>query len=353
MNLKKKENFLRLYRHYQRREKEGKIRVLCVNHLLYYLNFGLFAAMEKMGYTVCILPLSKYALHEQKDILAYWLNEFKPHFIFTPGWSINLFDIRVFLDTVKEHELPHFYWATEDPLFFEEVSLIFAPHCDYVFTLAEECNTWYRERGIPSSTLTFACNPDIFKPVPPKKEYSYDLVLAASNYYWFGKGKRFRREAIDIILKPLVDGNYNLKVWGGDWTNPESDYTIPSHMYGGYIDYRETPYLYSSARIVLGLQSVNTSLTQTSCRTYEIMGSGAFHLTPFTPAYANFFRNFEHVVWSTSPEETVSLVDYYLRHDEERKKIAHKAREEILERHTYIHRVKAMEERLVSFIKDL
>lgn len=85
--------------------------------------------------------------------------------------------------------MPHFYWATEDPLFFEEVSLLFAPHCDYVFTLAEECNLLYKKIGIPSSTLTFACNPDIFRPMPPKKEYSYDLVLAASNYYWFPDDK--------------------------------------------------------------------------------------------------------------------------------------------------------------------
>lgn len=83
------------------------------------------------------------------------------------------------------------------------------------------------------------------------------------------------------------------------------------------------------------------------------MGSGAFHLTPFTPAYANFFRNFEHVVWSTSAEETIDLVDYYLRHDEERKEIARKGREEILARHTYIHRVKQMEKDMISFIKIL
>ncbi|SHG98929.1 Spore maturation protein CgeB [Thermosyntropha lipolytica DSM 11003] len=350
LTLKKKEKFFQLYKDYQKRER---IRVLCVNHLLYYLNFGLFAAMGKMGYTVCILPLAKYAEDEQKDILSYWLKQFKPHLVFTPGWSINLFAIEVFLDVVKSHEVPHLYWATEDPLFFEEVSLLFAPHCDYVFTLAEECNLWYAQRGIPSSTLTFACNPDIFKPLPPRKGYSYDLVLAANNYYWFAEGKKFRRQAIDIILKPLVDGNYNLKVWGGDWTNPQSDYIIPEHMYGGYIDYRETPYLYSSAKIVLGLQSVNNSLTQTSCRTYEIMGTGAFHLTPFTPAYANFFRNFEHVVWSTSPEETLEIVDYYLQHEEERKKIAKKAREEILARHTYMHRVRTMEKKLMAFIEDL
>ncbi|MBO8158626.1 glycosyltransferase [Thermosyntropha sp.] len=350
LNSSKKLKMYELLHTLKEKERGERVRVLCVNHLLYYLNFGLFAAMEEKGYEVFILPLPEYPAAEQKDILVYWLDKFKPHFVFTPGWSINLFETEQFLEIIHEYNLPHIYWATEDPIFFEEVSLVFAPHCDYVFTLAEECNLWYRELKIPSSTLTFACNPEVFRPMPAKNEYKYDIVLAANNYYWFSPDKDFRRRSIDLVLKPLVEHGYNLKVWGAYWTNPNADYTIPSEFYAGYIDYRETSYLYSSAKIVLGLQSVNTSLTQTSCRTYEIMGCGAFHLAPFTPAYANLFKNFYHLVWSNSPEETLELVDYFLKNDWERNKIALQGREEILAKHTYMHRLEKMEKDLMNFL---
>ncbi|SHK08604.1 hypothetical protein SAMN02745975_03610 [Geosporobacter subterraneus DSM 17957] len=45
------------------------MRVLTVNHLLYYINDGLFAAMKDKGYEVKILPLGKYDKSNQKKIL--------------------------------------------------------------------------------------------------------------------------------------------------------------------------------------------------------------------------------------------------------------------------------------------
>lgn len=327
------------------------VRVLCVNHLLYYINFGIFAAMEQMGYDVQILPLGNYYEQNQADLLLSVLERFQPHLIFTPGWSVEIFATQQFLDIISNYSAPHIYWATEDPLFFDDVSMVFAPYSDYVFTTASECNKKYHDMGIPSSTMLFACNPFVFKPMPPRPEYQHDIILVASNYFWFPDDKDYRRQTIKNLVIPLVEAGYDLKVWGAGWTDPEADYTIDQHYCGGYLPYLLTPYAYSSAKIVLGLQSVNTSPTQTSTRTYEIMGCGAFHLAPYTPSYQNLFKKHHHLVWSNSPQETLELVDYYLKHDQEREAIAHRGRAEVLRRHTYFNRVKQMEEDLLNYFQ--
>jgi len=195
----------------------------------------------------------------------------------------------------------------------------------------------------------FGYNQDIFKKVPSKPEYQHDIVLVANNYNWPAY-ENIQRKAIQDIVKPLIAAGYDIKIWGADWTNPLLEYTIDEKFYGGSISYLETPYVYSSAKIVLGLQNVNTSLTQTSCRTFEIMGSGAFYLTAYTPSHEHYFTNHHHLVWSTSPNETLTLVDYYLKNDSERQAIARQGQTEVLNNHTYAHRINQMETCLIPIL---
>ncbi|SHK08579.1 protein of unknown function [Geosporobacter subterraneus DSM 17957] len=264
--------------------------------------------------------------------------------MFTTGWSVGIFETDMFINMVKKCKIPHVYWAAEDPVFFDEVSMVFAPHCDYIFTTAVECKKKYKDLGKDTSTLLFGCNPKLFRKTPLKPEYKHDIVLVANNYDWFSRDKGFRRKAIRHILAPLVNGRYDIKVFGSDsWINAKDGFTIDPKYYGGYVNYHQTPYIYSSAKIVLGIQSSNTSLTQTSVRTYEILGSGAFHLTCYTPSIENIFKNHEHLVWSNSSRETIELVEYYLNHPNEREVIAKQGQEEVLSKHTYAHRLLQLE----------
>ncbi|WP_300299972.1 CgeB family protein [Anaerosolibacter sp.] len=320
------------------------MRVLCVNHLLYYINDGLFEAMRDKGYELKILPLGKYPKSDQKRILKSMLQEFKPDYVFTPGWSQGIFETDMFIKMIKKYKIPHVYWAAEDPIFFDEVSMIFAPHCDYVFTTSIEFKKKYNALGKDTSTLLFGCNPKIFRKTPVKLEYQHDIVLVANNYDWFSEDNSFRRKAIRNIVAPLVRGGYDIKIFGSEsWMKAADGFSIDSKYYGGSVNYHETPYIYSSAKIVLGIQSVNTSSTQTSVRTYEILGTGAFHITCYTPSHENIFNNHEHLVWSNSQKETIDLVDYYLKHDKEREQIAEQGQEEVLSKHTYAHRLFQLE----------
>ncbi len=92
---------------------------------------------------------------------------------------------------------------------------------------------------------------------------------------------------------------------------------IPRNWIHGYLDYTEAYKVYSSAKIIIGLQNCESQLTQ---RTYEILGSGGFLLTSDTPAVRGKFKPGRDLIVSSSPKETLEKVKYYLNHDSERKR---------------------------------
>ena len=87
--------------------------------------------------------------------------------------------------------------------------------------------------------------------------------------------------------------------------------------------------VYSQSKIVLGdkFGAVNDYSKEGidyywSNRIYQAIGSGAFFLTPYIKGLEEEFTNKEHIVWAKNMDELLELIDYYLKHDEEREKIA-------------------------------
>lgn len=328
------------------------MRVLSLNEGTYYVTLGLMEAMKQRGYQTSIFPLLGFQPEMQQHLLLRYFRHFRPDWLLTPGWSVGYFDVNAVATVMEQLRIPQVYWATEDPLFHNDVSMMFAPRCDYVFTTAEECIPRYQQLGKPSSTLLFGCNPEIFRPVDPVPEFQHDIVLVANNYTWFDPANDHRRQAIRNIVMPLCESGYDIRIWGNWWDSSESEFLIDRSLWCGLCNYLQTPAVYSSAKIVLGIQSVGDSSTQTSCRTFEIMGCGAFYLTCYTPSHERLFTNHQHLVWSRSPAETVELVDYYLSHDAERRAVAAEGRAEILRHHTYAHRLDQVESALQPLLEQ-
>jgi spore maturation protein CgeB len=144
----------------------------------------------------------------------------------------------------------------------------------------------------------------------------------------------------------VVEGGYDLRVWGLWWDDQTKPYHLPSRYTGGYLGHLDLPTVYSSADIVLGLHLDASSPTQTSIRTFEALGCGAFYLTEYTPAHERLFVNGEHLVWSKSAEETADLVAFYLPRPEARERIATAGLAEAYAKHTVTHRALEVREAL-------
>lgn len=275
----------------------------------------------------------------REDSLEADFRKHRPDLVFTAGWTKlhTRSNLEVLGNLLKKYRIKHAYWATEDPRWTERWSLpyIEATSPDYIFTIDRESVPFYSEQGQRAFYLPWACNPDFHRPVAPRREYSCDIALVATaGVTW----SSYRRDSARILLKPLVERNYNVLIWGKRWDVLDPGivgFDVLDDQLRGKLPYRETNHVYASAKIILGFQNLTTEITS---RTFEIMGARGFILAPDTEAVTNCFRPGKHLVVSRSEEETLDLVDYYLRHEDERKEISRQGQKEVYAKHTYRYR---------------
>lgn len=310
-------------------------RILFFAHDSKY-TLGLPQGFRELDCPVFVLRhLSKASMEEAVD-------HFKPDLMITAGWAYRQHKrehIDKLVKKVAKHKTKHMYWATEDPRWTEECSLkcieIYKP--DAVMTIHPDSVKKYRELGLPAGHLDFGCNPEFNKYEPPSSKYDYDVALVGIG----GKAWRsYRKDSVQILLRPLVERGYNLAIWGKRWDRFNEKlmgFKLPKHMLKGELPYEETNKVYNSAKIIIGLQNYQTMLTS---RTFEVMGSGGFLLTVPTQAVNNLFVNNVHLACSSSPEETVELVNHFLKDTAARQEIARNGQLEVYLKHTYKERAR-------------
>ena len=70
-------------------------------------------------------------------------------------------------------------------------------------------------------------------------------------------------------------------------------------------------------------------------RIMDVLAAGGFMLTNYCSETADIFEEDQEIVMFKTPEELVDKVDYYLKHDDERKAIAKRGQEKVLECYNY------------------
>ena len=110
----------------------------------------------------------------------------------------------------------------------------------------------------------------------------------------------------------------------------------------GEINYwQDAPKVFNRSRINLNL-TIKNIRTGIPLRIYDILSSGGFVITNFQTELPMYFKNDEDIVWFSTTEEFEDKVTFYLKHEDERKKIAARGMQKIKEQHTYMHRFDAM-----------
>lgn len=295
------------------------------------IKYGIAKGFKKEGCQIKIFPLWKIDKNLQEEKLSQQVEEFNPDILFVEGHS-GLNQESLF-SCIDKMDLNMFYWAIEDPVHIDWISMPYAKHSKYIFTTAVECVEKYQKEGLRADTLLFACNPEFHRTVEPIEKYKYDIAFVGSNY-------DIRYDAARQIVIPLVKNGYNIKVWGMWWQDESRPVTVPDENYGGVLPYEELPALYSSAKICLGLHCDSSSKTQSSMRTYEVLGCGGFYLTQYTLAHRELFEYKKHLVWSRSEQDVLNMVNYYLKNDSERNEIAQSGQKFVYNKHTYQQRAK-------------
>lgn len=106
------------------------------------------------------------------------------------------------------------------------------------------------------------------------------------------------------------------------------------------IDYYDVmPYVFKCSDINLNV-SLRSITKGIPLRIFDILGAGGFVLTNFQPDLLHFFVPDEDFVYYESREDLIVKIDYYLKHEEERLKIAKNGHDKVAEAHTYDHRLR-------------
>ena len=112
--------------------------------------------------------------------------------------------------------------------------------------------------------------------------------------------------------------------------------------YKGSVDYwSEMPKVFKESKINLNMTIPNIK-SGVPLRVYDILGSGGFCLTNFQAELPMFFENEKHLVWYYNNEDLYDKVDFYLKHDLERERIAAAGRDYVRDNCGYESRIKQM-----------
>lgn len=262
-----------------------------------------------------------------KNNVPRLISEFKPHLIMSMGVGPDQTQRRqlIIRRYSKASKIPHIYWSLEDPAFTRTLSLpiIQRVQPDFVFTICPKTVDYYNRMGIKAAYMDFGFAPKIHRYIEAPNEYKSSIALVANAYPYVLEHypDHYRHQSLKTLLIPLLKENIRIDIWGKEWNKIEKilGYHIPDEWIHGYLPYADANKVYSSANIIIGLQDYTTQVTQ---RTYEVLASEGFLLTDDTPGVRNLFNPGEDLIVSSSPQNTLKLVRYYLNNPDECKKIA-------------------------------
>lgn len=307
------------------------------------IKYGIKWGFDQLGHKTFVMD-GEFQLwgndkETQNKFLIKAIEHFKPDIVFSEcfaGFSEGLFHI------TKQKSIPHLYWAIEDvwtpshPNKGETnwIGDYWSDYADIVFTTTIERLDYYKEKGKKSDVLLFGCNPDFHKLVPSEERFISDISLVGTNY-------SSRYDKTREFVLPLVKNNYDVKVYGNEWwILPDMSVNLIGyeHVYQGALPYEWMPIVYSSSKVILGMNCNDGSQTQTSMRPYEALGCGhGILVAHYTPAMELLFGGFCYLPKNT--QEIFDMVNEVLSmSDEQREFFALKAQQFVYENHNYILR---------------
>lgn len=218
---------------------------------------------------------------------------------------------------LKQLSIPKVCYLIDTHIHLER-HLEIARQFDFVFLAQKEFVPQFESCGCKHvSWLPLACDPEIHGKQETAKKYDVGFVGSVTPGHHRRKNLLMRiNEQFDIhITRKFMD---------------EMTLTL------------------CQSRIVFN-NAINNDLNM---RVFEALCSGSLLLTDSAPGSGlrDLFENKNHLVLYED-ESLIDTVRYYLDHPEERERIAENGRREVLQKHTYEHRIQSMMDRLDGFFR--
>lgn len=178
--------------------------------------------------------------------------------------------------------------------------------------------------------LPHAYDPAVHRPVEPREELRRDVFMVATGW---PERQRFLEgvdwTGIDLALYGPRDA----------WPNMNESSPLWKYFHGTHVDNDQVVQAYCSAKICLNFHRHHPSAWSQNPRTHELAACGAFQLSDPRPGVVDFYG--DAVPTFKTPQELEQQIRYYLAHDEERTRLAAKARE-LVRHETFDERAQRM-----------
>ncbi|MBM3465657.1 MAG: hypothetical protein FJX76_26500, partial [Armatimonadetes bacterium] len=255
------------------------------------------------------------------------------------------------LEAAEETGVPVLIWVTEQ-----------GPDRDiewdrnqYFRNLAAN-NPWdvdyFKSRGVENVYYwPFGFLPFFHCPVEPDEKYRCDFVGYGNPIYnWYD----CKRESVDNVVVPLVKNGYDVSLWGrrsgesGGWLDVPG--VIDGKHYKGTFNYDDLSKVNASAKVILGITS-NGRYGAFGSRLARALGSKAFCIWAYSEGMEEMsegFANHRNCCWSTHPDETLEIADFYLKNDAARLRVAEAGQKMAFEKLNYFDMVPPIIEDMIG-----
>lgn len=289
------------------------------------------------------------------DQLGGVLKDYRPDLLVTAGPPLEL--DKVMLRSIGERDASSYkyaHWDTDgisstlfpsDTGLGIEMDVIELSKPDVVFTMCPEMLNMVKTHGCHAEMLPYAFSPLSHYPMQSGEEgYKHLLNIVGQSYLQIALKNldHYRYKSIGILLKPLIEHGYSINFYGDNGYRTllkalwELD--VPAEWFNGYLPYEKTCEAYNTSFINLVTQNHEHTITK---RTFEILGCGGFVLSSDNTALREFFTPGRDLEVSSSPEQTVELVEYYKNHPQAYRAVRKNALE-AAGKHTYKQRAETI-----------
>jgi glycosyltransferase involved in cell wall biosynthesis len=262
------------------------------------------------------------------DILEAQVSEYEPNVIFNKNFTV---DMRFFDDI--EHEPDVLCSSVGLPSLTNKR---FAGN-DGVISHIPGAEEEIRERGYPTTLLRHAFGSDILATLP-----SAEPTIPVS----FVGSLSPRHETRIKLLEHLCE-TVPIQVWAPSVDHLPEQSPI-CERYQGQAWGREMYKILADSKITINAH-IDGVPTPTNVRLFEATGVGTALLTDEKPGLDEIFCPGDEILTYDSPQECVSLVEYYLDNPSERRSLAKAGQRRTLADHTYEQRA----ETLLEFFEKL
>lgn len=266
----------------------------------YFFSLSLKKSFEKKGFNVIIHPREEWYDNDIKadiNLVLRGLVEYTPNFD-----EINLMWNISHPDMIEMEE-------------YENYDICFISSYKYADQLKNNLKTTVKP-------LLQCSDPDVFF---TEKEDSI-----AEDILFVGMTRGVYREIIKDVLKT----EHDVSIYGGGWEN----FIDEKFIQGEFIDNGELHKYYSSSKILLNDHWQDMlDMDFPSNRLFDALACGTFVISDKIPSAKTIFE--DTIITYEDADDLDKKLEYYLAHDEERRAIAERGKELVLNYHTFDNRV--------------